>query len=475
MDKHYSVAEDCIENTKEIEVGESVEKKLKENQNILNSIINTSLDIICTSDTKGNIVEFNKAAELSFGYEQGEIQSTPVIDIYGSTKDYLNVSTSLNDKGVFAGEILNKRKNGETFSTFLSATVLFDEDGKRIGTMGVSRTLTALEKSTNQLIDSLTEKKVLSKRVAIKYNFSKSIIGNSKPIKSIFNLLSKAVENNNITVSISGETGTGKELIAKAIHYNSKRKSEPFIPVNVTAIPSQLIESKLFGHERGSFTGAESTRKGIFEEAGNGTIFLDEIGEMDLHLQSRLLRVLQEMEVVRVGGNHPIKLNCRVIIATHKNLIEEVKKGTFRQDLYYRILGLPIQLPPLRERKEDILLLANHFLHGDDAATKKTISDGAEEKLLKYSFPGNVRELKAIMELAEVLSDNQLIEPESVIFPVMDNLSDDMLDEELSMKEYELKIIQFYLHKFNNNISKSSDILKIGKSTIYRILKENKN
>ena len=159
MDKHYSVAEDRIENTKEIEVGESVEKKLKDNQNILNSIINTSLDIICTSDTKGNIVEFNKAAELSFGYEQGEIQSTPVIDIYGSTKDYLNVSTSLNDKGVFAGEILNKRKNGDTFSTFLSATVLFDEDGKRIGTMGVSRTLTALEKSTNQLIDSLTEKK----------------------------------------------------------------------------------------------------------------------------------------------------------------------------------------------------------------------------------------------------------------------------------------------------------------------------
>mgnify|MGYP006157432021 CR=1 FL=1 len=194
---------------------------------------------------------------------------------------------------------------------------------------------------------------------------------------------------------------------------------------------------------------------------------------MDLHLQSRLLRVLQEMEVVRVGGNEAIKLNCRVIVATHKNLIDEVQKGTFRQDLYYRILGLPIQLPPLRERKEDILLLANHFLHGDDVTTKKTISDRAKEKLLKYSFPGNVRELKAIVQLAEVLSDDQFIELEALSFPIMDNLSDDMLEEGLSMKEYELKIIQFYLHKFNNNISKTSDVLKIGKSTIYRILKEN--
>lgn len=473
MNKRYLLSGDFTPKTKEVEVRESVEKKLKENENILNSIINTSLDIICTSDTQGNIVEFNKAAELSFGYKQGEIQSTPVIDIYGSTKDYLMVSTSLNDKGVFAGEILNKRKNGENFSTFLSATVLFDEEGKRIGTMGVSRVVTALEKSTNQLIDSLKEKKVLNKRLGIEYNFSNSIIGNSKPIKSIFNLLIKAVENNNITVSISGETGTGKELIAKAIHYNSKRKSEPFIPINVTAIPSQLIESKFFGHERGSFTGAELTRKGIFEEAGNGTIFLDEIGEMDLHLQSRLLRVLQEMEVVRVGGNQAIKLNCRVIVATHKNLIEEVQKGTFRQDLYYRILGLPIQLPPLRERKEDILLLANHFLKGDDVTAKKTISDRAKEKLLKYNFPGNVRELKAIIQLAEVLSDDQFIEIEALSFPIMDNLSDDMLEEELSMKEYELKIIQFYLHKFKNNISKTSEILKIGKSTIYRILKEN--
>ena len=473
MEKHYLVSEDFVGNAKEIEVRESVEKKLKENKKILNSIINTSLDIICTSDTKGNIIEFNKAAKLSFGYKKNEIKATPVINIYGSINDYLKVSSALNDKGVFTGEILNKRKNGETFSTFLSATVLFNEEGKRIGTMGVSRVLTALERNTNQLIDSLNEKKGLDKRVLNKYDFSNSIIGNSKPIKAIFNLLIKAVENNNITVSISGETGTGKELIAKAIHYNSKRKNEPFIPVNVTAIPAQLIESKFFGHERGSFTGAELTRKGIFEEAGHGTIFLDEIGEMDLHLQSRLLRVLQEMEVVRVGGNKPIKLNCRVIVATHKNLIEEVQKGNFRQDLYYRILGLPIQLPPLRERKEDILLLANHFLQGDDVTTKKTISDRAKEKLLNYRFPGNVRELKAIMELAEVLSDDQFIELEALSFPIVDNLSEDMLEEELSMKDYELKIIQFYLHKFNNNISKTSDVLKIGKSTIYRILKEN--
>jgi DNA-binding NtrC family response regulator len=187
----------------------------------------------------------------------------------------------------------------------------------------------------------------LRSELSQKYEFEKSIVGSSKAMKKVFALLEKAVSTN-IIVSIVGETGTGKELIAKSIHYNSLRKKKPFVAVNIAAIPSELIESELFGHEKGSFTGAISRRIGKFEEAQNGTIFLDEIGEMDLNLQAKLLRVIQEKEVTRIGGSNTIKLDVRILVATNRNLAEEVKNGNFREDLYYRLLGLPIELPPLR-------------------------------------------------------------------------------------------------------------------------------
>jgi DNA-binding NtrC family response regulator len=189
----------------------------------------------------------------------------------------------------------------------------------------------------------------LRKEIQKKFTFSQSIIGESIAIKGVYNLIEKAL-NSNITVVISGETGTGKELVAKAIHYNSTRKDNAFVAVNITAIPRELIESELFGHEKGSFTGASSRRIGRFEEATGGTLFLDEIGEMELNLQAKLLRVLQEKEIVRIGSNKPVKTDCRIIVASNKNLKDEVKKGNFREDLYYRLLGLPIELPPLRDR-----------------------------------------------------------------------------------------------------------------------------
>jgi DNA-binding NtrC family response regulator len=201
----------------------------------------------------------------------------------------------------------------------------------------------------------------LEDEIGKKYEFNNLIKGDSPAIHNVFRLIEKATKTN-ITVSVHGETGTGKELVAKAIHFNSKRKGKPFVAVNVTAIPRELIESEMFGHEKGSFTGANNQRIGRFEEANHGTIFLDEIGDMDLNMQAKLLRVLQEEEVVRVGSNKPQKLDVRVIVATHKNLLEEVKKGNFREDLYYRLLGLPIELPPLRMRGNDIYLLARHFV-----------------------------------------------------------------------------------------------------------------
>jgi len=202
----------------------------------------------------------------------------------------------------------------------------------------------------------------LKKEVQKKYIYNNSIIGESEAIKGVQELILKALTTN-INVSIFGETGTGKELVAKAIHYNSNRKSNAFVAVNVSAIPSELVESELFGHEKGAFTGASFLRKGKFEEADGGTLFLDEIGEMDFQFQAKLLRALQEKEITRIGSNKNIKVNCRIITATHKNLALEVKNGNFRTDLYYRLLGFPIELPPLRERDNDVLILAKHFIH----------------------------------------------------------------------------------------------------------------
>jgi two-component system response regulator AtoC len=316
----------------------------------------------------------------------------------------------------------------------------------------------------------------LKNEVQKKYDFSKSIKGNSPAIKKVFGLIEKAITNN-ITVSITGETGTGKEVVAKAIHYNSDRKKEPFIAINVTAIPSELIESELFGHERGAFTGAQTRRKGKFEEAEKGTIFLDEIGEMDPKMQSKLLRVLQEREVVRIGGNEVVKIRCRVVVATHRDLLEEVKKGSFRQDLYYRLLGLPIELPPLRARKEDVLILAKYFIEEfakENGISSKKLSEKANQKLLSYSYPGNIRELKAMIELSTVLADGDEIDSVDINFPSSDPLADLTLEEK-SLKEYNNVIINHFLNKYDNNVIEAAKALDIGKSTIYRLLKEQEN
>ena len=315
----------------------------------------------------------------------------------------------------------------------------------------------------------------LRREVQKKYSFREIILGESPAIKSVYDLIEKALSTN-ITVVISGDTGTGKELVAKAIHYNSKRKDKAFVTVNVAAIPSELIESELFGHEKGSFTGATYRRIGRFEEADGGTLFLDEISEMDFNLQAKLLRVLQEKEIVRVGSNKPVKTDCRIVVATNKNLKDEVKKGNFREDLYYRLLGLPIELPPLRERANDILILARHFIGKfceENNISLKKLSVQSQKKLMNYPFPGNVRELKSIVELAVTLSVNDEIEPDDLVVDRGDPLSSIVTDS-LTLREYEIKIIKATLKKNNNDIRLAAEKLDIGISTIYRILKEEK-
>ena len=314
----------------------------------------------------------------------------------------------------------------------------------------------------------------LRSEVGRRYDFSQMILGKSDAIKKIYSLIEKASKTN-ITVSITGETGTGKEVVAKAIHYNSDRHKMPYVAVNVAAIPRELIESELFGHEKGAFTGAVTRRIGKFEEADKGTLFLDEIGELDINLQAKLLRVLQEKEITRVGGNSITPINVRILVATHKNLQEEVKNKRFREDLYYRLIGLPIELPPLRDRGNDILILAKHFTDHfckENKLEKKALSPEAQQKLLHYVFPGNVRELKSMMELAVVMSDGPDIEASNITSSSAGSLTN-LLSQEISLKEYMHQIIQHYLDKYDSDVLLVADKLDVGKSTIYRMLKSN--
>lgn len=314
---------------------------------------------------------------------------------------------------------------------------------------------------------------VLQKEVEKKYNFQSAIIGNSPLLKNVFDLMAKAAKTS-INVSITGETGTGKEMVAKAIHYNSDRKEGAYVAVNVSALPKDLIESELFGHEKGAFTGAIGKRKGRFEEANGGTLFLDEIAELELPLQAKFLRVLQEKEFTSIGSNAIVKTNFRLIVATHKNLADEVKKGTFREDLFYRIIGLTIALPPLRERGHDILVLAHYFIEQfckENNIPEKKLNHEAQTKLLAHSYPGNVRELKTVVETAVVLADGEMVTPDDLVFQSQDAMQQD-LEKELTLREYNYRIIQFMLNRYDKDITTVAKKLAISPATIYRMLKE---
>ncbi len=323
----------------------------------------------------------------------------------------------------------------------------------------------------NKTLQSRIE--TLETEVERKYDFQSTIIGQSEPMKTVFRMMEKATKTS-ISVIITGETGTGKEMVAKAIHYSSERKKKSFVAVNMSAIPRELAESELFGHEKGSFTGAADRHIGKFEQADGGTLFLDEIGEMEPALQAKLLRALQEKEVSRVGGGQPIKVDCRIIAATHRNLLEEMKQGRFREDLYYRLFGLPIELPPLRTRDKDVIILAKYFCEAFCKENKlhvKSFTREALQKLMAYEWPGNIRELKSIVELGAVMAESAEIQADDLTFAQRDPITD-VFSEGMTLREYDLKIVKLYLKNHNDDIKKVAQLLDIGQSTIYRMLKE---
>lgn len=280
----------------------------------------------------------------------------------------------------------------------------------------------------------LSENIYLRKQLRGRFEFS-NIIGNSPAMKLVFERMIRIVKTDS-TVLITGESGTGKELVARALHFNGNRKERPFVAVNCSAIPETLLESELFGHMRGAFTGAIKDKAGKFEAANHGTIFLDEIGTMPLHLQTKLLRVLQEQEVERVGSNKPVKLHVRVISATNLDLEKKVKLGEFREDLFYRLNVIPLHLPPLRERKQDIIHLVQHFLEKQGRLMGRmnmSVNKQALEALEQYSWPGNVRELENLIERMIALTDGQVITPGDLpAIIAVDRAAIDFVDFELS-------------------------------------------
>ena len=305
------------------------------------------------------------------------------------------------------------------------------------------------------------------------------IIGSSNSIKSLLAIVDQ-VASADTTVLITGESGTGKELVAAAIHFNSQRSKGPYIRINCAAIPESLMESELFGHEKGSFTGADARKIGKFEAANGGTILLDEIGEMPLPLQAKLLRVLQEREIERVGGNQTIKVNVRIICSTSKNLADESRQGNFREDLFYRLQVIPIEVPPLRERKEDIPELCQYFL--DEFSRERNepllMTDQAVQALMEYEYPGNVRELKNIVERISVLALEPVIEPwhlppdfASTVFEQAEQSSFNLA---ASLAVTEKAVILKALRMTDGKRAKAAELLGISRKNLWEKLKQHK-
>jgi len=323
------------------------------------------------------------------------------------------------------------------------------------------------------------ENELLRREIKKEYSFENIVSKNEKMIK-IFEVIRKVAPYKS-TILITGESGTGKELVARAIHYNSDRSKMPFIPVNCGAIPESLLESELFGHVKGAFTDAIRTKKGLFEEADRGTIFLDEIGELPAQLQVKLLRVLQDGEIRKVGESKSIQIDVRIIAATVKDLVKEVNEGRFRDDLFYRLNVLHLSIPPLRERKEDIPLLIQHFIHKHNQHLNKDVKEAdpkALEALMNYKWFGNVRELENTIERAVVLADGERIELDHLPFEIQNFQNQipavPVAEEEYSIKKasrmLEMSLIKKALLKTKGNHTQAARLLEIShRALLYKI------
>ncbi len=331
----------------------------------------------------------------------------------------------------------------------------------------------------------VAENRELKAKIAKEYE----MIGNSKLILDLKKQIEIAAPTSG-WVLITGENGTGKELVARAIHQHSQRSGKPFVEVNCAAIPEELIESELFGHEKGSFTGATTQRRGKFDQAHEGTLFLDEIGDMSLKTQAKVLRILQEHKFERVGGNKTIEVDVRVIAATNKDLEKEIEAGNFREDLYYRLNVIPFHVPALRERREDIPALANHFLEyfcSKESRQIKTLDDDAMDALVKYHWPGNVRELKNLIERLTIMTADNVITCERLPLAILNKTSKSVDEKDGGMtkimavdtfrdakEEFEKEFLIAKLEENDWNISRTAEAIEVERSNLHRKIKSYK-
>lgn len=352
-------------------------------------------------------------------------------------------------------------------------------DGQLVGAVSIFHDITELQRLNRKLRGSEKTIEKLSDKLAnialAKYEF-KDMIGNSFKFNEAISVANRAAKTD-FMVLILGESGTGKELIAHSIHNASKRREKSFIKVNCAAVPENLLESEFFGYEKGAFTGANRTKLGMFELAHEGTIFLDEIGDMSLVLQSKLLRVLEEKEVYRIGGEKSIKVDVRVIAATNRDLKEMVKMGRFRKDLFYRLDVINVLLPPLKDREDDVVLIANKFLKDISykiGISRKEFTEAAYEKLKKYHWPGNIRELKNVIEKAIVISNDEFITEECLSFISQPEKEVIITNDVYSLELMERKMIKLALEKFGDTVdgkTKAAEALSISLRTLYNKIK----
>jgi len=461
----------------------------------LHDLVENAIDGIFIIDRNRRLVEFNRACEVMTGYTREEVIGKNVfcaraIQCQNAARESMagTLCPSLN---VFQSDLSRQSermravaRDGSEKWVETHYTPIYGSDGKVEYVLGIIRDITSqvtLEEEHARLGEELDNYR---QEIESRYDFGK-LIGNSKPMLEALELAGE-VAGTNTTVLITGESGTGKELLARAIHFNSTRKGGPLVAVNCAAFPEQLLESELFGYDRGAFTGADRTKPGRFELAHGGTLFLDEIAETSLTTQAKLLRVIQEREVEHLGGTRPLPVDVRIITATNRNLEEMVREGLFRQDLFYRISVFPIHLPSLRERKQDILPLAGHFLERFAMETGKKvpgISREARKLLLEHRWDGNVRELQNVIERAVILCRGDLItsahlpigthsNPQNHAHRQQHHRGVSLPEEGCDLEEVEKSLLQQALARARNNKTRAAGLLGLTRSTLrYRLQK----
>ncbi len=425
-------------------------------------ILNSIAEGVFVVNLDREIIYINEAAKKLVGLEESEIIGKKCYEIFKSSvceKKCLLKRILKDNQAIYDEDVEIKDLFGERIDVLVSAVPIKDKSGKTIGAVETIRDISIV--------------KELDKEIREKYTFQ-DIVSKNKRMSEIFKILPDVAKSDS-TVLISGENGTGKELIANAIHNLSFRKSRPFVKINCGALPDNLLESELFGYKKGAFTGAVKDKPGRVETAEGGTIFLDEIGDLSPAFQIKLLRFLQEKEYTPLGCNKTYKADVRILSATNRDLTEMTNNGKFRQDLYFRIRVVEIDLPPLRERKSDIPLLVDHFLSKFNRMKGKRISklsDRAMELLMKYDYPGNIRELENIIEYSFVICKD-IITPQCLPNYITGKQTES-LDEfnTLNLKEVEKQLIEKAIKLSNNNKTKAAKMLGISRISLWKKLKE---